>query len=189
MHEWAERAVNAARRLGDAPLTAAALAVLAIAETMIGATGASRGQLARRRRRSSIRCRTTSSRATSRLATRLAGAELYLDRYAEGDVHATRALAVARATGQGELFLVLYQTLGGLWRMRGKLAEAAELLDGGIEAARLLGNTHALVWNLFSRSSAAFAMGDLDLALATAQEAVDLSARSRRGLPSRPRLP
>ena len=45
-------------------------------------------------------------------AARLAGAELYLDRYAEGDAHATRALAVARATGQGELFLVLVQTLG-----------------------------------------------------------------------------
>ena len=37
----------------------------------------------------------------------LAGAELYLDRYAEADAHATRALAVARATGQGEYFLVL----------------------------------------------------------------------------------
>ena len=51
---------------------------------------------------------------------------------------------MARATGQGELFLVLVATLGGLWRLRGKLAEAGELLDGGIEAARLLGNTHAL---------------------------------------------
>ncbi len=34
------------------------------------------------------------------------------------------------------------------WRMRGKLAEAAELRDGGIEAARLFGNTQALVWTL-----------------------------------------
>ena len=71
---------------------------------------------------------------------------------------------------------MLVLTLGGVWRMRGKLAEAGELLDGGIEAARLLGNTHALVWSLGSRSAAALQAGDVDLALAAAQEAVDLSA-------------
>jgi DNA-binding CsgD family transcriptional regulator len=101
--------------------------------------------------------------------------ELYLDRYAEGEAHANRALAVARATGQGELFLLLAATLGGLLRQRGKLVEAAELLDGGIEAARLLGNTHALVWNLLGRSAGALRSGDVELALATAQESVDLS--------------
>jgi DNA-binding NarL/FixJ family response regulator len=55
------------------------------------------------------------------------------------------------------------------------LVEAAELLDGGIEAARLLGNTHALVWNLLSRSAGALRSGDVELALATAQESFDLS--------------
>ena len=105
----------------------------------------------------------------------LAGVELYLDRYAEGEAHANRALAVARATGQGELFLLLAATLGGLLRQRGKLAEAAELLDGGIEAARLLGNTHALVWTLLGRSAASLRTGDVALALATAQESFDLS--------------
>ncbi len=105
----------------------------------------------------------------------LAGVELYLDRYAEGEAHANRALAVARATGQGELFLLLAATLGGLLRQRGKLAEADELLEGGVEAARLLGNTHALVWNLMSRSAAAVRSGDIELALATAQESFDLS--------------
>jgi DNA-binding NarL/FixJ family response regulator len=107
-------------------------------------------------------------------AARLAGTELYIGRYAHGDVHATRALAVARATGQGELLLVLVATLGGVWRLRGKLAEAGELLDGGIEAARLLGNTHALVWTLLGRSAAALQAGDVELALTAAQEAVDL---------------
>jgi DNA-binding NarL/FixJ family response regulator len=100
--------------------------------------------------------------------------ELYLDRYAEAGAHAGRALAVARATGQGEQVLVLVQILGGGWRQRGRLIEAGELLDGGIEAARLLGNTHALVWSLSGRSSAALRMGDVELALATAQESVDL---------------
>src|SRR5262249_49640743 len=76
---------------------------------------------------------------------------------------------------RGKLFLLLAATLGGLRRQRGKLAEAAELLDGGIEAARLLGNTHALVWTLMGRSAAALRSGDVQLALATAQESVELS--------------
>ena len=62
-----------------------------------------------------------------------------------------------------------------MWRQRGRLAEAGELLDGGVEAARLLGNTHALVWSLSSRSSAALRMGDVELALSAAQESVNLS--------------
>lgn len=105
----------------------------------------------------------------------LAGAELYLDRYVEADRHAGRTLALGRTHEQGELFLVLVQILGRVWFVRGKLAEAAELLDGGIEAARLLGNTQALVWNLFNRSVVALAAGDMETALSTAQESVDLS--------------
>ena len=48
----------------------------------------------------------------------LAGAELYLDRYAEADAHASRALAIARATGQGELFLVLSRSWAGWYGAR-----------------------------------------------------------------------
>src|SRR4029079_18069806 len=66
--------------------------------------------------------------------TWLAGAELCVERSAEAEAHADRALSVARATGRGELFLLLAATLGGLRRQRGKLVEAAELLEGGIEA-------------------------------------------------------
>jgi len=59
--------------------------------------------------------------------------------------------------------------------VRGKLAEATELLDGAIEAARLLGSPPALAGNLFNRSVVALAAGDLDIALATAQEGVKLT--------------
>jgi DNA-binding CsgD family transcriptional regulator len=54
------------------------------------------------------------------------------------------------------------------------VAEAEEALEGGVEAARLLGNTQGLAWNLFNRSDAALAAGNLDLALATAEESVEL---------------
>ncbi len=174
MLEWAQPAVNAARQLGDPPLTAAAVAMLALADAMTGAGERFEADLAEA-------AMLVDSLSDDELAQRLdaaawlAGAELYLDRYAEADAHASRALTLGRATGQGELFLVLYQILGRAWYVRGKLAEATELLDGAIEAGRLLGNTHALAWNLFNRSVVALAVGDLDIALATAQESVDLS--------------
>ena len=175
LHEWAGRAVDAARRLGDPPLTAAALAALAIADSMMGA--AARAEANRSEAAALVDSMSDDDLARNiQAAALLSGVELYVDRYAEADAHANRALAVARATGQGEHFLVLVETLGGVWRQRGKLAEAGELLDGGIEAARLLGNTHALVWSLSGRSSAALRAGHVELAVATAQEGVDLSA-------------
>ncbi|MFL6010153.1 MAG: AAA family ATPase [Gaiellaceae bacterium] len=184
MHVCAERAVAAARRLADPPLTAAALALLTLAESMTGAP--QRAEAYRQEAMALVDSLSDEDLARHlESATRLAGTELYGGWYADGDRHATRALAVGRATGQGgELFLVLVMTLGGLWRMRGKLAEAGELLDGGIEAARLLGNTHALVWSLGSRSAAALHAGDLDLALAAAQEGFDLSADLDEGFHS-----
>jgi DNA-binding NarL/FixJ family response regulator len=174
MHELAERAVEAARNLGDAALTAAALAELALSQSLIGEPDHAASTLSEAEA-------LVDSLADAELARHLEaaawlpGVELYLDRYLEGEVHANRALALARATGQGEHFLLLAATLGGLLRQRGKLTDAAELLDSGIEAARLLGNTHALVWTLMGRSSAALRSGDVELALATAQESVELS--------------
>ena len=112
MHESAERAVSAARRLGDAPLTAAALAMLALADSMTGAAERAEVRPLGGDGACSSPSRTPSLPATSRPRARLAGVELYLDRYAEADAHASRALAVARATGQGEHVLVLVQILG-----------------------------------------------------------------------------
>src|SRR5215468_3882633 len=174
MYDWAQRAVSAAEALADPPLTAAALAMPALACAMTGAGGpahACRGSAA------SLVDSLCDSELSRRLdaAAWLAAAELYLDRYAEADAHASRALALARVTGQGELFLVLYQILSRAWYVRGKLDQATELLDGAIEAARLLGQTQALAGNLFNRSVVAVATGDLDTALTTAQESVDLA--------------
>jgi DNA-binding CsgD family transcriptional regulator len=183
MQDWAERAVTASRRLGDAPVTAAALGVLALAESL--APSPDRAEAAR-----SEAAAIVDGLADAELAgyldagARLAGVELYLDRYAEGDAHASRTLELARATGHGEHVLLLVEILGGVWRQRGKLAEAAELLDGGIEAARVLGNTHALVWSLSGRSSAALRAGEVELALGTAQESVDLSRELGEGFHS-----
>jgi DNA-binding NarL/FixJ family response regulator len=174
LHEAAERAVEAATRLGDTPLIASALAELALADSIMGAPEQAE---ANRSQAVALVDSLSDDELAGHLeaAAWLAGVELYLDRYAEGEAHANRALALARATGQGEVFLLLAATLGGLLRQRGKLADAAELLDGGIEAARLLGNRHALTWTLLGRSAAALRSGNLDVALATAQESFELS--------------
>jgi ATP/maltotriose-dependent transcriptional regulator MalT len=174
MYHWAQRAVSAAEVLADPPLKAAALAMPALACAMTGAGGPAQSCHACA---ASLVDSLSDSELSRRLdaATWLAAAELYLDRHADADAHATRALALARATGQGELFLVLYQILGRTWYVRGKLDEATELLDGAIEAARLLDQTQALAGNLFNRSVVALATGDLGTALATAQDSVDLA--------------
>src|SRR5262249_40150015 len=105
----------------------------------------------------------------------LAIAEGYLDLYAEADAHASRALALARATGEGDPLHRLYPVLPRVWSVRGKLAEAAKLLDTAIEAGELLGSPAALAGNLFNRSVVALAAGELDIALATAEESFDLT--------------
>jgi DNA-binding NarL/FixJ family response regulator/tetratricopeptide (TPR) repeat protein len=180
MHDWAGRAVIAAEALGDAPLMAAAHAMPALADAM---AGVSEGARAHRADAAALVDSLSDTALSLRLdaAAWLAAAELYLDLYPEADLHASRALALARATGQGELFLLLYQILGRVWYVRGKLAEATELLDGAIEAARLLGTTQALAGNLFNRSVVAVAVGDLDIALATAHESVELTRNLDEG--------
>ena len=146
------------RRLGDAPLTAAALAGLALADSMIGAAERAEADRAEaavagrlpvgRRARPPPRGRGTARRASSSIST--------------GTPRATRTPTArwpwrarpARASTCSSWS----RPSAALWRQRGKLAEAGELLDGGIEAARVLGNTHALVWSLSSRSAAALRM-------------------------------
>jgi DNA-binding NarL/FixJ family response regulator len=173
MHEWAGRAVSAATVLGEGALMAAALAMSALAEAMTGPIETARSH---RAEAAALVDGLSDEQLSLRLdaAAWLAAVELYLDLYAEADAHASRALTLARAARRGDPF-GLYQILPRVWYVRAKLAEAAELLDGTIEAARLLGTPPALAGNLFNRSVVALAIGDLDIALATAQEAVQLT--------------
>jgi ATP/maltotriose-dependent transcriptional regulator MalT len=172
--EWAGRALETARLLDDPPLRAAALAMAALSDAMRGAgadaeRGASEAQA------------TIDALSDEELAGRLdaaiwlAGAEFYCDRYPESDAHVARALAIARTTGQGELLLFFLYLQGRVGYVRGNIAQAAEVMDGAVDAARLLGNREALAWSLYNRSAVALASGDLDLALTTAEESVRLT--------------
>ena len=142
MHASAERAVDASRRLGDAPLTAAALADARTREFDDG--GAERAEADHLEADGALRVPFGRELARHLEAgARLAGMELYLDRYAEADAHASRSLAVARATGQGEQFLVQVAILGGVLRQRGDWSSrrVARRWDRGRAVA---GQLHAL---------------------------------------------
>jgi DNA-binding CsgD family transcriptional regulator/tetratricopeptide (TPR) repeat protein len=180
MRAWAERAVTAATPLGDRALLAAALAVRAWA-----------GALAGDGNRAETHCdeatglvdELSDAEVARRLDTlaHLVAADVWLDRYSAATRHGRRALEICRRTGQGEQFPLIVQMLGvSLW-VQGKPLEAGELFDGAVEAARLSDNIQNLAWNLFNRSLAALAAGDLDVALATAQESFELEADMEPG--------
>jgi ATP/maltotriose-dependent transcriptional regulator MalT len=174
MRDWAASAVSAARKTGDAALIAAAAVMPAFADAMTGPTQTARS---RRAQAAALVDELPDEELSLRpdAAGWLAIAEVYLDLYAEADAHASRALRLARTSGQGDPLHRYYPVLPRVWYVRGKLAEATEVLDGAIEAGRLLGSPPALAGNLFNRSVVALAAGDLDIALATAQESVDLA--------------
>jgi ATP/maltotriose-dependent transcriptional regulator MalT len=174
MHDWAALAVAGARGVGDPVLIATALVMQAFASATTGPIDAARSH----RAEAAEHVDELSDEELSRrpdTAGWLAIAEIYLDLYAEADAHASRAFELARTTAQGDPLHRLYPVLPRIWHVRGKLAQAAELLDGAIEASRLLGSPPALAGNLFNRSAVALAVGDLEVALSTAEEAVELT--------------
>jgi DNA-binding CsgD family transcriptional regulator len=105
----------------------------------------------------------------------LAAGETYLDRYEDAFRHATRARALGRATGSTHPTLVT--TLGTSHFMLGRLAEAAAVLDAGIEASRLSTVSRTVAWALHTRSYVAWLTGDIAEGLAMAEEAVERAAR------------
>jgi ATP/maltotriose-dependent transcriptional regulator MalT len=183
MRGWAERALSAARPLGIPPLTAAALALLAYAATLGGSMAEGENN---RSEAAALVDALSDGELALRLdaAVNLASAELDLERFAESEAHAERAMAVGEATGQSDIVPILVYCLAWVRRRRGELASSAELLDDAVESARLSGNDQSLAGNLLNQSLTALAAGDIGLALSAAVESVDLSARFDKGLVS-----
>ena len=174
MRAWAGRASDAARPLGVSPLTAAAVAMLTLADAFTGAIAEAETH---RLEATELVDALSDAELSLRLdaAANLATAEMYLDRYPEAEGHAERAMAVGLATDQTSTVPLAYAVLGCVGIFRGRLTEAAELLDDAVEAMRLSGNVQGLAWNLLNRSLAATSAGDLDTALATGHESVELT--------------
>ena len=176
MDAWALRAADAAAPLGDRVLGAATLAVRAAGAALGGAVVNARVY---REQAAELVDRLSDDELSRRLDVlfHLANAEVNLDHFEDVCRHTERALRVGRATGQGDLFPILLPMLGTALWLQGRVAESTEVLEGAVEAARLVDNPHGLVWNLLNRSLAEFAAGALDVALATGEEAVDVARR------------
>ena len=89
---------------------------------------------------------------------------------------------MARATGQPAFIPFAFMLLAWVRMLRGELADGAETLDAAIEESRLLGNDQSLAGLILNRSLTALAAGDLELAVSTAREAVDLTRDMDAGL-------
>jgi DNA-binding CsgD family transcriptional regulator len=170
---WGQRALGVARGL-DEPLTAASLAVLAVAAAFTGPVAEAE---AYRSQAAALVDALPDDELEDRLdaLTSLSAADLYLHRYADAEAHAKRGLELARSTGQGHVAPFLVPVVVTILHTTGRVTEAAELLDDAVEAARLSGNDEALGWNLLSLGYVAVAAGDPELALAVAQESVDVT--------------
>jgi DNA-binding NarL/FixJ family response regulator len=174
MARWADGAIATAEPLSNQTLTATALAVEAA-----GAAMAASPAVGTAKRNEAARLVDTFSdeELASGLAAAgyLALAEMYLDHFEDSMRHAARALEVSRATGQGDLLALIIANLGpGLW-VRGRTAEACEVLGDAVEAARLMDNAQSLCWTLFNYAYGLVAAGEIELALATAQESHELA--------------
>ncbi len=129
---------------GSAPLTDRALDAAALAIRAFGAALAGLGAEAQRYREEAAEL--IDELSDEELARRLdalahlATADFYLDHFEASGSHAERALTIGRATGQGELFPLIGSMLGGSFWVRGQMADAGEVLDGALEAARLVDN-------------------------------------------------
>ncbi len=173
MRQWGTQALQAIPSLTDRPLTAAAHAVVCLAD-------AYDGHIEDARRHGAEARRLVDALADNELAVRLdaaanlGAAEVYLDRYEDAVTHLMRGLTLGRTTGQGELFPLLTQELGVALSRLGRLGEALNHLEGAVEAARLAGNTQSLAWSLMNFSWTTMTTGDLETALRAAEESAQL---------------
>jgi DNA-binding CsgD family transcriptional regulator len=174
MRGWATRAGAAADGLDAPELTAAAIAIRAVAGALSGTVDEARAHRAEAARLIDALADDVLARRLDALA-HLATAEMYLDRFDASGRHAERALKIGRATGQGDLFPLIFPMLGTALWVQGRVRESGDILDGAVEAARLIDNVQGAAWNLYNRSFAAFAAGDIELAIATARESIELA--------------
>ena len=178
--EMGLEALENARRLSDAPLIAAAAAALALGEASEGLTAAAREH---REEAVAILDRLDDAQLTSSLEAfyYIAWVENYLERYDDSLAHIDRALAISRSTGQGRLVIPLMLTKGYPLELQGRLAEAAEICEAAVEAARLSANSHYLYWALFELGFACYFAGDLDGAIAACEESLRFGDRLTGG--------
>ena len=173
-------ALATARAVGDRPLVAAAASVLCLGEAAAGHTA-----LALERREEARAA--VDGLDDPELAPRvealyyLGWAETYLERYDEAVAHFERGVAIARESGDGRLLVLMMLGKNFSFEMTGRLAEASELCETALEAARLTASPHELYRALFELGWTRYYAGDLDAALAAFEESARVDPRLAGG--------
>ena len=98
--------------------------------------------------------------------------EIFLERFDRAEEMFARALAVGRSTGHGHVTTLTRIGQGVIRNARGRLNEAAEVLDEAIESSLLTGNDQFLVWALWARCRSAPLSGDVAGAIRFGERAV-----------------
>ncbi len=111
----------------------------------------------------------------------LAWSENYLEHYDEALAHVDRGIAIARQTGQGRLLIPLLLAKGYPLELQGRLAEAAEICEAAVEAARLSGNRHYIFWALSELAWPRYFAGDLEGAIEACEESLGYGERLTGG--------
>jgi DNA-binding CsgD family transcriptional regulator len=174
MQQWGRRAVDLAAEWGDLPRLAAAHGAEAMALALSAEVAAAETQLAAA---VDLVDRMTDEEVAGRVDAlgSIAGAELYLDRYLEAVTHAERGLRIARATGTLALVPTLVPTLGtSLWVV-GRMADSLRVIEECTEAARAARDRQGTAWQLFNLAYAQRNQGDLDAALQSSTESLEIA--------------
>ncbi len=170
-------ALEAARRLGDSSLIAAAASALALAESAGG--GAVEDARAHLEEALEHIERLSDQELARRLDTfyYVGWAENYLERYDDALAHAERGVEIARTNGEGRLLIPLTVLRGYPFEMQGRLAEAIEACETAVESARLSANPHYLAWALFELGWAHYFSGNLETAIEVCEESAEVGGR------------
>jgi ATP/maltotriose-dependent transcriptional regulator MalT len=174
LRRWGGEALEQASGQGDRATHAATTGLLGCAEYMVGDLEAAREMLDRAEGR-------FAGLSDQELAPKLTAlvwcgmCEIFLERFDRAEEMFERALAVGRSTGHGHVTTLTRVGQGVIRLARGRLGEAAEVLDEAIESSLLTGNDQFLVWALWARCRTALQAGDVDAAIRFGERGVAIA--------------
>ena len=181
MCDLARRALDAAGRLAEPGLAGSAAAMLSHGCALAGRVDEARSSADEAGAQLDAVADDTLRRHLEGV-NRLAWAEYFIERFDDSIRHATRGVAVARATGQGRFVPLMISAQSLSMAARGELAEANRLQEEAIEAAELAANDYVTSSVLTTAANVATPTGDLERARRAAAQAVACTEGAEGGL-------
>ncbi len=173
MLTWAQRGLDAAIALAEP-----ALAVLA--ESLVCYAELGLGRIADAQAAAGTAAAGLDGLSDDAIALRLEApyylgfAEYFAERYEDAIRHWRRAIAVSRASGQGQFATPMAIGLAHAHEVTGRPRAGLDQAEAAVEAARLSGNRQVLCWALTAEAWIAAIAGELPRARAAGAEAVGL---------------